>query len=241
MDTDPTVDWDGMVNTSIMAAVCAALIFKFVSVDFGMMHGWTFSEMAYRIPLDNWNDYTEILEAAPVATKAVTSASVYTLGDILSQRAQGKTNGELDRSRILRNLIAGLIAHGPLSHVWYNLSEGLFDDVLSWTEWWSFIPKVILDQTTWGPIWNNTYILLMGLMQGNSPKSLVGEMKRTTVPLIVSGLKLWPLAHCITYGLIPVENRLLWVDMVEIIWVTILSTQATSEAGNEGEVVGESE
>ena len=51
-------------------------------------------------------------------------------------------------------------------------------------------------------------------------------MKRTTVPLIVSGLKLWPLVHCVTYGLIPVENRVLWVDAVEILWVTILATQA---------------
>ena len=58
-------------------------------------------------------------------------------------------------------------------------------------------------------------------------------MKRTTIPLIVSGLKLWPLAHCVTYGLVPVENRLLWVDMVEILWVTILATQASGGVSDE--------
>ena len=36
-----------------------------------------------------------------------------------------------------------------------------------------------------------------------------------------------------TYGLIPVENRLLWVDAVEIIWVTILATQAAALADND--------
>ena len=56
------------------------------------------------------------------------------------------------------------------------------------------------------------------------------EMKRTTITLIVSGLKLCPLAHLVTYGLIPVVNRLLWVDLIEIIRVTIL---ATSAAGGE--------
>jgi len=35
---------------------------------------------------------------------------------------------------------------------------------------------------------------------------------------------LWPFAHLITYGVIPVEQRLLWVDTVELVWVTILST-----------------
>ncbi len=38
-----------------------------------------------------------------------------------------------------------------------------------------------------------------------------------------AGWKLWPFAHLVTYGLVPVEQRLLWVDCVEIVWVTILS------------------
>ena len=42
--------------------------------------------------------------------------------------------------------------------------------------------------------------------------------------LTQAGWKLWPFAHLITYGVIPVEQRLLWVDCVELIWVTILST-----------------
>lgn len=42
--------------------------------------------------------------------------------------------------------------------------------------------------------------------------------------VVQAGWKLWPFAHLITYGVIPVEQRLLWVDCVELIWVTILST-----------------
>jgi len=34
--------------------------------------------------------------------------------------------------------------------------------------------------------------------------------------------------YCV--GVIPVKNRLLWVDLVEIIWVVILSTQAAGAA-----------
>ncbi|TXG67087.1 hypothetical protein EZV62_008362 [Acer yangbiense] len=41
---------------------------------------------------------------------------------------------------------------------------------------------------------------------------------------VQAGWKLWPFAHLVTYGLIPLEQRLLWVDSVELIWVTILST-----------------
>jgi protein Mpv17 len=104
------------------------------------------------------------------------------------------------------------------------------------TAWWSFLPKIALDQSTWSPIWNNTYILLIGLLKLDSWQNIGGNMKRSTFPLMITGLKLWLPAHCITYGLVPVENRLLWVDMVEIVWVTILATQAAAakepEPGN---------
>ncbi|CAN1243238.1 hypothetical protein LINPERPRIM_LOCUS5610 [Linum perenne] len=45
-----------------------------------------------------------------------------------------------------------------------------------------------------------------------------------------AGWKLWPFAHVITYGMIPVEQRLLWVDCVELIWVTILSTYSNEKS-----------
>jgi protein Mpv17 len=118
-----------------------------------------------------------------------------------------------------------LIGHGPLSHAWYNVCDYSFENILHLSAaWWPL--KILIDQTVWGPIWNNTYIVMLGLMKRETLETIWSDMKRTTVPLIVSGLKLWPLAHCVTYGLIPKENRVLWVDMVEIVWVTILATQA---------------
>lgn len=204
-----------------------------VTVDSEIMRGWTAEEMAVRIPLDNWASYSAVLDKSPLPTKAITSATVYTIGDIISQCTEGKSVGEFDRPRVIRSLLAGLIGHGPLSHVWYDVSENLFENILHLQGWFGTIIKVVIDQTTWGPFWNNTYILLLGLMKMDKLENIFGEMKRTTIPLIVSGLKLWPLAHCVTYGLVPVENRLLWVDLVEIIWVTILATAAAG--GDESE------
>lgn len=200
------------------------------SVEWDAMRGWSPSEVVHGLLQGNWDRYTNVLTNYPIPTKAVTSATVYTIGDILAQRTEGKTMGDLDRLRVLRSLTAGLIGHGPLSHGWYNFSEGLFTNLLQWTAWWAFVPKIVLDQMLWGPIWNNTYIALLGLMKRDSIETIWGDIQRTTIPLVVSGLKLWPLAHCVTYGLIPVENRLLWVDTVEILWVTILATQAASGA-----------
>ena len=219
-------DINAVINNGLVFGVLLAVLAKLSLVDQGMTRGWTAAEMAVRIPVDNWADYYQVLTNSPIQTKAATSATVYTIGDIIAQRTEGTSMADLDRPRVLRSFLAGALGHGPLSHYWYDMSEGFFNDYLHWTEWWSFFPKVILDQATWGPFWNNVYIIMLGLMQRQSLETIWGDIKRTTVPLVVSGLKLWPLAHCVTYGLVPVENRLLWVDLVEIIWVTILATQA---------------
>ena len=196
------------------------------------MRGWTTEEVAVRIPVDNWLSYSAVLEQSPLYTKAVTSATVYTIGDMISQGTEGKSIGEIDRPRVIRSLLAGLIGHGPLSHLWYDFSENIFENVMHLQGLSGTAIKVAIDQTTWGPFWNNSYILLLGLMKLEKFENIFEEMKRTTIPLLVTGLKLWPLAHCVTYGLIPVENRLLWVDLVEIIWVTILSTTAAAGDNN---------
>ena len=184
--------------------------------------------------LQVWNSYEAILTEHRIATKAATSATVYGIGDVVSQRTESNNNEEesstdLDTGRILRSMIAGGVGHGPMSHFWYNFCEEFFHNIVHLNgQWWDFIPKIVVDQTVFGPIWNASYILLLGLMQRENWTKLMKDVQTSTLPLMVQGLKLWPLVHCVTYGLIPVENRLLWVDFVEILWVSMLATQAAS-------------
>ena len=229
-------DKNTIINTSILIFAIALVIERCLSVDVGITRGWSPTEIAERIPLDDWRAYNNILSMAPLQTKAITSATVYFIGDVISQRQEGNDIGALDRGRTVRSLLAGLIGHGPMSHVWYHVSEDFFENILHLHAWWDFIPKIVVDQTVFGPIWNNTYILLLGLMQLQRPQKIYDDMKRTTIPLIISGLKLWPFVHCITYGLIPVENRLLWVDAVEIVWVSILAKEASGNKLDEEDV-----
>lgn len=246
-----SIDKDTLINASIFLFAVGVVLERVLSVDVGITRGWSPAEIAERIPLDNWRSYTNILNMAPLQTKAVTSATVYTIGDVIAQTQEGTEFGKIDRWRVGRSLAAGFIGHGPMCHVWYHVSEDFFDNVVNLHHaWWSFMPKILVDQFVFGPIWNNSYILLLGIMQLQRPAQIWDDMKRTTVPLVISGLKLWPFVHCITYGLIPVENRLLWVDLVEIVWVTILATTASSTgkaseggelapAAAEGDVKGE--
>ena len=186
----------------------------------------TLQHLSMNIATQLWGSYESFLQEHPVAGASMTSATVYTIGDAIAQRTE--RSEQLDTGRLLRSGLAGGIGHGPMSHLWYHMSEAFFNHVIHLTQWWSFIPKIAVDQTIWGTMWNTSYIVLLGLMKRESVEKMVDDVKSTTLPLFLDGLRLWPLVHCVTYGLIPVEHRLLWVDIVEIIWVSILASKASS-------------
>ena len=261
------------VIATVTTAVTALVLFERYDVADASVFNTAFVTLGHhltQLPLQAYQAYEQVLLANPITTKAATSATVYTIGDIVAQfteqqqqQPQSADNDdnissfvEIDTGRVVRSLVAGGIGHGPLSHVWYHLSEQFFNLVgLTSAEagWWSVIPKIAIDQIVWGTIWNSLYLSSVGIMQlamaphrpqkqaeddmtdENSStrrlslsniQNVLEETKSSIVPLFVDGLKLWPFAHIITYGVIPVEDRLLWVDAVEIIWVAIMATKA---------------
>ncbi|KAL5547978.1 hypothetical protein UlMin_003209 [Ulmus minor] len=147
----------------------------------------------------HFSAYEEALKTNPVLAKMMISGVVYSLRDWIAQVI------------IILSLV-GFTLHGSLSHYYYQFY------------WWVVPAKVIFDQTAWAAVWNSIYYIVLGFLLFESPFSIFSELKETFWPMLTAGWKLWPFAHLITYGVVPVEQRLLWVDCVELIWVTILST-----------------
>lgn len=63
------------------------------------------------------------------------------------------------------------------------------------------MPKVITDQLFWGPLWNGIYITVTGALKRDSFETIKEAVTSTAIPLVLAGLRLWPLAHLVTYGL----------------------------------------
>lgn len=83
--------------------------------------------------------------------------------------------------------------------------------------------KMAIDQTVWSVFWNSTYYILLGLLKFETPSVIAKTVKSSWWDLLKAGWRLWPLVHVVTYGIIPVQHRLLFVDAVELVWVSILS------------------
>lgn len=66
---------------------------------------------------------------------------------------------------------------------------------------WVPVPKIITDQLCWGPLWNAIYITVTGALKRDSFETIKEAVTSTAVPLVLAGIRLWPLAHLVTYGL----------------------------------------
>lgn len=223
-------DLDKLTSRAINAAIVLGFgtfaITKLFTIDHEYWHGWTLYEVLRYAPAHNWIAYEQALKANPVLAKMMISGVVYALGDWIAQCYEGKPIFEFERTRMLRSGLVGFALHGSLSHYYYQFCEALFP----FEDWWVVPAKVSFDQTVWAAVWNSIYYFVLGLLRFESPAYILNELKATFWPLLTAGWKLWPFAHLVTYGVIPIEQRLLWVDCVELIWVTILSTYSNEKS-----------
>ncbi|KAJ9560718.1 hypothetical protein OSB04_005878 [Centaurea solstitialis] len=222
------------INASIVLGVGTLAVTKLLTIDHEFWHGWTLYEILRYAPEHNWIAYEEALKENPVLAKMVISGIVYSIGDWIAQASslltqlcvEGKPLFEFDRTRLFRSGLVGFALHGSLSHFYYQFCEALIPS----KDWWVVPAKIAFDQTAWSAVWNSIYFMALGLLRFESPANIFKELKPTFLPMLTAGWKLWPFAHLITYGVVPVEQRLLWVDCVELIWVTILSTYSNEKS-----------
>ncbi|CAN1243243.1 Protein SYM1 [Linum perenne] len=134
---------------------------------------------------------------------------------------------ELEMERLIDRTINAMIVLAASSYAITKLltiDHDYWHELFPFQDWWVVPVKVAFDQTAWSAVWNSIYFTVLGFLRLESPSTIFAELRSTFFPMLTAGWKLWPFAHVITYGMIPVEQRLLWVDCVELIWVTILST-----------------
>ena len=174
-----------------------------------------------RIPLDTWSSYENSLEEQPVVTKTIINVVIYLLGDWLSQTAFSKKNVlDFDALRTLRNGFIGL-CFGPLVVYYYQFSDHILPVEGGMA---NRVGKILMDQTIYLSVKCSIYIMAVGILQGDSVATAAQNVKDKIKGILFTAWKFWPLVHCITYSVIPAQHRILWVNMVDLVWNAILAT-----------------
>ena len=98
---------------------------------------------------------------------------------------------------------------------------------------------MLIDNTIYCFFYNFMYYLSQGLLKGKSAQSIVLDFKGAWWRLQKAGWRLWPFIGVITHTVIPTEHKVLFVDAIEIGWVTYLSLNANATRAQNKEIMGD--
>ena len=110
--------------------------------------------------------------------------------------------------------------------MWYQfLDKVVMPDNSSSTN--AIVTKMVLDQAIWAPL--NTALFYAYLaMANNHLSSLPDTLQAKLLPTILAGYALWPVAHLINFKYIPSNQRLLYINVVNLFWTVYLSGMANN-------------
>mmetsp|Transcript_1179 Transcript_1179/g.2957 ORF Transcript_1179/g.2957 Transcript_1179/m.2957 type:complete len:180 (+) Transcript_1179:65-604(+) len=175
-----------------------------------------------------WAQYNRALAAQPLIVKALTSFTGFTAGDLLAQKAvEGKE--EFDFMRTARMATFGLLWHGPSGHYFY----GFLDSKLPGTSMKTVFTKVGIDQVLWNPIFGIVFFSYLGLTDGKGPDEIVEKIKADLPTAVTGSWAYWIPAHFVNFRFIPGEQRLLYINCMQIMYNIFLSFLGNKEVKSE--------
>lgn len=68
------------------------------------------------------------------------------------------------------------------------------------------------------------FLAFTGFLEGLGLKGVQSKVKRSFFAVWAASLKLWPAVHVVTFFLVPVHFRVVFVKCVSLGWSTFLST-----------------
>jgi len=166
--------------------------------------------MSFSKPLsDFWAWYKKSLKENPIETKALTSATLSFLGNVVAQKVIERR--PLDLQRTIKFASWGMVM-SPIVHFWYMFLEKTFRGKNN-----TNIPKLLLDQFAFSPLLNMLFFTFMAILDGQ-PSRAPTDIKNTLWPALKASWKYWPLVQYINFTFVPVPLRNLFGSLAAFLW-----------------------
>lgn len=170
-----------------------------------------------------WAQYNKVLEEKPIRVKSITSFFGFMIGDICAQSISG---GVYDPLRTARLTAFGVLMDGPVGHCWYTLlDKNVRPEDPKSAE--AIVTKMALDQLIWAPVFSCVFFTFIRTLEGH-PEAALSTIQNELVPTITANYALWPLAHIINFRFVPSQQRILYINFVQILWTCYLSNLAAN-------------
>jgi len=161
-----------------------------------------------------------MLNRHPWKTQMIQTGALMAAGDVIAELAiERKSIEELELLRVGRFACIGTFIMGPALRTWFT-----FLDKLVGNKGWSApLKKVALDQGLYAPFIIGVFMLSNGALQGMSRVEIEAHFALKYLDCLRTGYKLWPFVQIVNFYLVPVQYRILLVQIIALGWNTFLA------------------
>ncbi|CAI7586734.1 unnamed protein product [Penicillium palitans] len=168
--------------------------------------------------------YQSKLAKRPILTASITSAFLFGSGDVLAQQAVDRKGLQKhDFARTGRMALYGGAVFGPVATTWFGILQRhvVLKGTASTTA-----ARVAADQVFFAPVQLTCFLSSMAIMEGVDP---VERLKTAFVPAYKANLMVWPFVQGVNFTFVPLELRLLFVNVISLGWNCFLSLMNSGE------------
>ncbi|KAL1819814.1 hypothetical protein DCAR_0416131 [Daucus carota subsp. sativus] len=164
--------------------------------------------------------YLALLENHPVLTKAVTSALLNLVGDLICQLLIDKVPS-LDLKRMFLFTFLGLALVGPTLHFWYLYLSKL---VTTPGASGAFL-RLVIDQFIFAPTFVGVFLSTLLTLEGR-PSQVMQKLQQDWFSSVLANWKLWIPFQFLNFLIVPQQFQVLAANFIALIWNVILSYKA---------------
>ncbi|KAL3470781.1 protein sym1 [Aspergillus californicus] len=162
--------------------------------------------------------YQSKVAKQPILTASVTSAVLFGSGDVLAQQLVDRKGFEKhDMARTGRMALYGGAIFGPAATTWFGFLQR---NIVLKNAKATIIARVAADQCLFTPTHLTCFLSFMAVMEGKSP---VEKLKASFIPSYKANLTIWPMVQGFNFSIVPLEYRLLFVNVISLGWNCLLS------------------
>lgn len=172
-----------------------------------------------------WGVYYGALVHSPLVTKSITALILMALADFLAQMVEHLRGvpyeSWIDGLRMLRFGVFGLLG-APWTHYYYAwLDRTLPPTPNPWTL--TTAVKVVIDQFAQAPALLALIISGLAFMEGRGLDGIKDDMQKQYIYSLIQNWKLWIPATVINIAFIKPELRVLYDNLIFLVWTIYLS------------------
>ncbi|KDN41878.1 protein SYM1 [Tilletiaria anomala UBC 951] len=165
--------------------------------------------------------------SATLPRQCATAGVLFATGDVIAQQAVERKGKQHDIYRTLRLGAYGGLIFAPIASTWFGK---VLERVNTGSKAGNVVTKVALDQSVAAPVFTAVFFSATTIMAGGSQGDVKQKLNESWWTTLKTGWMLWTPVQVINMAFVPVQQRLLFVNVVNLGWNTFLSLMSGSKA-----------